>query len=100
MMGYASFRVWDEGDGLSGKARFPITIYIVHLIINFSWTPVFFYFHAIGFALIHILILWLMIILTGILFYKVDKVAGYLIIPYFLWVSFATFLTLTIWQLN
>lgn len=100
MMGYASFRVWDEGDGFAGRARLALIIYIIHLAINFTWTPVFFYFHAIGLALIHILILWLMIIVTGVLFYKIDKVAGYLMVPYFLWVSFASFLTFSIWRLN
>ncbi|CAG9799576.1 unnamed protein product [Chironomus riparius] len=99
-MGYASFRVYDEGDGFSGRARNPIILYIIHLIINLSWTPVFFYYHLIGAATIHIIILWVIIIINGLLFYRIDKVAGILFIPYAAWVTFASYLCFTIWRLN
>jgi len=99
-MGYASFRVYEEGDGFSGRARNPIIVYIIHLIINLSWTPVFFYYHLIGAATIHIIILWVILIINGLLFYRIDKVAGILFIPYAAWVTFASYLCFTIWRLN
>lgn len=99
-MGYASFRVWDEGDGFSGRARIPMIVYIIHLIINLTWTIVFFHFHQIGLATIHIFILWIFILITTLLFYQIDKIAAYLMIPYILWVTFASILTFTIWRLN
>ncbi|KAG5678540.1 hypothetical protein PVAND_008207 [Polypedilum vanderplanki] len=84
-MGYASFRVYDEGEGFKGQARFPIIMYIIQLIVNLTWTPVFFYYHLIGAATIHIFAVLVTLIITGILFYRIDKTAGILFIPYFAW---------------
>jgi benzodiazapine receptor len=100
MMGYASFRVYDEGDGFRGAARWPIIIYLVHLVINLTWTPVFFYYHLLGAATIHILCVLVSLSITAVLFYRIDKLAGYLFIPYFAWVAFASYLCFTIWHLN
>jgi benzodiazapine receptor len=99
-MGYASFRVFDEGDGFSGRAAFPIIMYIIQLIVNLTWTPVFFYFHLIGLATLHILAVLILLTITGVLFYRIDKLAGILFIPYFGWVAFASYLMITIWRLN
>lgn len=77
-----------------------VVIYILQLILNFLWSIIFFGFHAPFMALIEISLLWITILVMIINFYKENKVAGLLQIPYLLWVSFATTLNFAIWQLN
>jgi len=75
-------------------------IYIIQLLVNFFWSLIFFNIQAYGLALAWIILLWLLIILMIIYYSKVDRTAAVLQIPYLLWVSFATYLTYTIWTLN
>lgn len=98
-MGYASYRVWTHG-GFAGEAKIPLIVFIIQLIVNWIWTPVFFGLHEIGWAFVVIAILWTLIILTIVLFFRVDRIAGILLIPYLAWVTFASLLNYTIWQLN
>ena len=67
---------------------------------KFFCSQVFFGFHLIGAATIHIIILTILVYITGVLFYRVDQVAGVLIIPYAAWLTFATSLSIAIWRLN
>jgi benzodiazapine receptor len=99
-MGYASFRVFEAGKGFSGVAAIPLIVYVLKLIANWTWSPVFFYYHLLGAALIHILVLYFLVICTGVLFYRVDRIAGYLFIPYVIWLSIASYLSARMWQLN
>ncbi|CRL00223.1 CLUMA_CG013497, isoform A [Clunio marinus] len=99
-MGYASFRVWDKGMRFSGPAKWPLIIYIIHLFINWTWSQVFFGFHLIGGAAIHIVILLLFVITTAIAFARVDLIAGILFIPYIIWGSYATTVAIGFWVLN
>lgn len=64
--------------------------FIAQLVLNFSWTPVFFGLHAIHMALGIILVLWAVIAATVVLFHRIDKPAAYLMLPYLAWVTFAT----------
>ena len=75
-------------------------VFLVQLLLNTFWTIIFFGFEKTGWALIEIIVLWAFILWTMILFYKKSKAATYLMIPYLLWVSFATILTLAIFILN
>ncbi len=77
-----------------------ITIFFIQLILNFCWSFLFFKFHWLGIAFIEILLIWISIITMIILFYKVNKTAALLQLPYFLWVSFASCLNGAIWWLN
>ena len=70
------------------------------LSLNAIWSIIFFGLHNIFLALIEIVILWVVLLFTIIKFYKISKNAAYLLIPYFLWGTFATVLTLSIWLLN
>jgi len=97
MMGIAFFLIWKSHSPLKHKA---MLIFSVQLILNFFWSILFFNFHLLGIALIEILCMWLFILLSIISFYPVSKVAAYLLIPYLLWVSFASVLNFAIWQLN
>ncbi|MBK8608649.1 MAG: tryptophan-rich sensory protein [Chitinophagaceae bacterium] len=77
-----------------------IIIFSVQLFLNFCWSFLFFKFHWLGIAFIEILLIWLSIIMMITIFYKVNKTAALLQIPYLLWVSFASVLNGTIWWLN
>ncbi|MBI2074451.1 MAG: tryptophan-rich sensory protein [Candidatus Levybacteria bacterium] len=72
----------------------------MQLFLNFLWSFIFFYFHLLFLALIEIIALWIAIFYTIILFRKISKPSALLLMPYFLWVSFATYLTFTVWFLN
>jgi len=72
----------------------------VQLLLNFLWTPLFFGAHLILLALVEMALLWLAILATLILFWRKDRIAGLLFVPYLAWVSFAFALNLAIWRLN
>jgi len=72
----------------------------VQLLLNLGWSAAFFGLHSPLYALVEIVFLWLAIVLTIVKFKAVSPVAAYLLIPYLLWVSFASFLNFTILQLN
>lgn len=74
--------------------------FFIQLILNFFWSIIFFYLHAPFIAFIEILFLLAFIILTFVSFYKIEKNAAYLLIPYIIWVSFAAILNLSIALLN
>jgi len=77
-----------------------IAIFFIQLILNIFWSFLFFGFHNPAFAFFDLLLLWIAIFLTIIYFYRVSKWAGYLLVPYILWVSFAGVLNLFLWILN
>jgi benzodiazapine receptor len=77
-----------------------IAIFLVQLFLNFCWSFLFFKFHLLGIALLEIVMIWMSIILMIIIFYKINKTAALLQIPYLLWVSFASILNGAIWWLN
>lgn len=77
-----------------------VSFFFVQFLLNLAWSSIFFTWHKPGLALIEIIVLWIFILLTIIHFYRFHKLAGILLIPYILWVSFATALTAAIWHLN
>jgi benzodiazapine receptor len=80
--------------------KLTITYFIIQMVLNISWTPVFFRLKNIKLSLIIINILWLFILLTIIEFLKISQIAGYLLIPYFIWVSLALYLNSYIYWYN
>lgn len=74
--------------------------YFIQLLLNASWTPLFFGAHAIGWALVVIIALWLAIAFTRTAFGRIDLVASRLLLPYLGWVTFATLLNASMWWLN
>ena len=99
LIGISSYLVWKKRAAILHFPR-TIAIYFIQLILNLAWSFLFFYNHLIGAALIEIFALLLVIVINGLVFYRIDKTAGFLFIPYFLWVSFATFLNYNIYILN
>lgn len=99
MMGVSLHIVWSKN--LKGKKKDEaIKIFIFQLIINLLWSLVFFGFHQPLLAFITIIVLWFSIFKTIKSFYEISKVSAYLLIPYILWVSFASILNLAIVALN
>lgn len=99
-MGYASYRVWVNGNGFEGIAKFPLTIYLIHLLINVTWSQTFFTFHLMGAGTIHIFALLASIVMTALAFITVDLQAALLFLPYIAWVSLASYVTYSFWKLN
>jgi translocator protein len=99
LMGYAFYRIW-VSKGSSEMKNWAIGLFIVQLILNFFWSFIFFKQHNLGWAFVEIIAMWLAILCTMIAFSKIDKPAAWLLVPYISWVSFATILNYTIWQLN
>jgi translocator protein len=95
LMAVAAWMVWRK----VGFAR-PLGLYFIQLALNASWTPVFFGAHALGWALLVIIAMWIAILATLLSFRIVSPLAGWLMVPYQLWVTFATALNFTLWQLN
>ncbi len=98
LMGIAAYRVWS----LRSKplAKTGLKIYGLQLLLNFTWSILFFGLQNPTAAFMEIVILLSAIVLNTILFSRVDKLAGWLFLPYVLWVGFATILNFTIVILN
>ena len=96
LMGIASYLVLTSGKP-NNKA---LTTYGIQLVFNFFWSIIFFNLELYLFAFIWLVLLWLLILKTILLFYQISKPAGYLMVPYLLWVTFAGYLNLAIYLLN
>lgn len=99
LIGIAAYLVWIRKDKILHFPR-TVAIYAIQLILNLAWSFIFFYLHEVGFALAEIIMLLIVIVINAFMFYKINKWAGLIFIPYFLWVSFASFLTYNIFILN
>ncbi len=99
MMGISLFLVWKEDTSVELK-KIGIALFAIQLVLNFFWSFIFFNQHQIGWALVEIVAMWVFILLTIFAFAQVNKAAAWLLVPYISWVSFATILNFTIWQLN
>lgn len=95
MMAVAAWLVWKR-DGW----RQALWLYVVQLGFNAAWTPMFFGAQQIGWAFAVIVALWLAILVTLLAFLRVSKAAGWLLVPYLAWVTFAAFLNFTLWRMN
>jgi benzodiazapine receptor len=99
LMGISAFLVWRVGLS-EPNVRIALIIFIIQLIFNVFWSVAFFGLRSPIAGLIIIIILWIAILLTILSFAKVSISAGILLIPYILWVSFASILNATIYVLN
>jgi translocator protein len=98
MMAVAAWLVW-KASGFRGAAA-ALTVYGVQLGLNLAWSGIFFALRSPGWALVEIVVLWLAILATAVLFFRHSRAAGWLLMPYLLWVSFAAVLNGAIWRLN
>jgi len=98
MMAVAVWLIWRTVGWGAGKK--PILWFAFQLALNSLWSILFFGLHSPGWAFFEILLLWLAILMTIRGFWPLSKVAGGLLVPYLLWVSFASILNAAIWQMN
>lgn len=98
LMAVAAWLVWRRG-GFAAQRR-PLTIFLVQLVLNAAWSFLFFGLRNPGLALAEIVVLWAAIVATLLAFRRVSTVAALLLVPYLLWVTFATALNFEIWRLN
>lgn len=97
LMGISFYKVWTSN---SDMKKIAIAIFSVQIVLNTLWSILFFGLQNPVVAFGEIIILWIMIILNIVVFYRINKISGLLLIPYLLWVSFASFLNYSIMILN
>lgn len=100
MIGFAAGSVWNKINTDETNVKKAFLFFLIQLALNALWSYLFFGLRNPMLASFEIILLWLMIYETYVQFKKVDKVSGYLLLPYLAWVSFATILTFSIWYLN
>jgi benzodiazapine receptor len=99
LMGIAAFLVWRKGLG-ERRVRVALGIFVIQLVLNTAWSIIFFGLYSLFGAVIAIVFLWIAILINIVTFWRISKVAGALLIPYILWVSFAGILNISVWMLN
>ncbi|MGB9301314.1 MAG: TspO/MBR family protein [Anaerolineae bacterium] len=99
LMGIAAFMVWRKGLH-ERRVRVALGIFVIQLVLNTAWTIIFFGLYSLFGAVIAIVFLWIAILINIVTFWRISKVAGALLIPYILWVSFAGILNISVWMLN
>ena len=97
-MAVAAWRIWRKA-GFDG-GRTALGLFAVQLLLNGAWSFLFFGAHWIGVALAEIVVLLLVIAATTVAFWRIDRIAGLLFVPYLLWVGYATALNAGIWLAN
>ncbi len=98
MMAVAAWRVW--GQRRRAAVRPAFVWFGVQLVLNLVWTALFFGLRNLDAALAEILLLLVVVAITTVVFFRIDRVAGCLFIPYLGWTAFGAWLMLQIWQLN
>jgi tryptophan-rich sensory protein len=97
LMGISFYLIWTSNSKLK---EYAVIIFLIQLILNAIWSPIFFGLQAPLAALIEMIFLNIAIIATIVIFYQISRPAAYLLIPYLMWVLFATYLTFEIVRLN
>ena len=98
MIALSGWLVWREA-GFAG-ATLPLAVYALQLVLNAAWTPLFFGLHRPDLGFVDIVLVWLSIVATIVLFIPIHVGAALLLLPYLAWVTFATTLNYAVWRLN
>lgn len=99
LMGIGLFLVWKRGFDRK-DIKIAMSVFGVQLVLNTLWSIIFFGTRNPGLAFVDILLLWVSILITTVLFFRISKIAAWLLVPYIVWVSFAAYLNYGIWILN
>ncbi len=99
LMGIAAFLVWRVGLD-DRRVRVALMIFLIQLVLNALWSVAFFGLQSPLYGFIVIILLWFAILLTILKFARISSAAAWLLVPYILWVSFASALNISIWVLN
>ena len=98
LMGIGAAKIYQAPP--SGNRSLGLNLFVVQLVVNFFWSPIFFNLQAYGFAFVWLLLLWGLVLWMSLVFRKVDPTAAKLQIPYLLWLTFAAYLNLGVRYLN
>ena len=98
LMAIAAWMVWRSGGFRANRTA--LSLFLAQLALNALWSWLFFAWHRGALAFVDIVLLWLIIVATLVAFWRVRPLAGALLIPYLFWVSFASALNYSVWQLN
>ncbi len=98
MMAVAAWFIWRQSDWKTAKS--PLLWFAAQLILNSLWSILFFGMQKPAWSMVEVFFLWLAILMTIRAFWPVSRLAAGLLIPYLIWVSFASVLNVAIWQLN
>lgn len=99
LMGISLYLVWRHSI-LKKEVKEAVSLFLIHLLFNASWSVVFFGLKSPSLALVNITVLLMLVVIVMVKFSKIDKIATYLLWPYLVWVSFAAILNYSIWILN
>ena len=99
LMAVAAWLVWKQGIGAPG-VKLALAVFLVQLILNALWSVFFFGLRSPLAGLVDIVVLWLAILATIVLFFRVSVPAGVLLLPYIVWVTFAAVLNAAVFHLN
>ena len=99
LMGISLFLVWQKGFK-SKDSKIALSVFGIQLFLNSMWSIVFFGFQAPFYGFVVILVLWAAIAGSIVLFYRISKTAGLILLPYIVWVTLAAALNFFIWRLN
>lgn len=98
LMGIAAWLTWRVAGFRASRTA--LILFLVQLVLNAIWSWLFFAWHLGALAFVDIVLLWILILATLVAFWRIKPLAGALLVPYLLWVSFATALSYSVWQLN
>jgi len=98
LMAIAAWLVWCRGGFRTN--RIALSFFLAQLVFNALWSWLFFAWQLGALAFVDIVLLWILIVATLVCFWRVRPLVGALLIPYLLWVSFASALNYSVWQLN
>lgn len=97
LMAVSAWLIWRQ---YGWDARTALLVFFTQLALNLLWSFIFFGARQLGFAFVEIVILWIAILFNVLLFYRLNPLAGVLLLPYLLWVSYASYLNFGTWRLN
>ncbi len=99
LMGVSAWIIWRKG-WKRKDVKIALWIFAAQLALNALWSLIFFGWHQLGWAFLEVILLWLTILATIVFFAKISRPAAWLLAPYLAWVTIASVLNFTIWQLN
>ncbi len=98
MIAVAGWLIWREAR--FAGASLPLALYALQLVLNGSWSPLVFGLHRLDLGFVDIVLVWVSIVATIVLFYPIHVGAALLLVPYLAWVTFAAVLNFAVWRLN
>ncbi len=98
LMGVSAAMIWNAPESALRKKG--LNLFVAQLIVNFFWSLIFFNAKDFLAAFVWLILLWVLILWKILTYYKLDKLAALLQVPYLLWVTFAGYLNFMVWRLN